>query len=93
MGVKIAKALGAEVTMITTSPEKGADARELGADHVLISTDQQAMGAAGGTFDFILDTIPVAHDVQPYLSLLAPTGTWSWSALSSRFRAFAADCW
>jgi uncharacterized zinc-type alcohol dehydrogenase-like protein len=74
MGVKIAKALGAEVTMITTSPEKGSDARELGADHVLISTDIDAMEAAGGSFDFILDTIPVAHDVQPYLSLLRANG-------------------
>jgi len=74
MGVKIAKALGAEVTMITTSPEKRADARELGADHVLISTDSDAMDAGGGSFDFILDTIPVAHDVQPYLELLRANG-------------------
>jgi uncharacterized zinc-type alcohol dehydrogenase-like protein len=74
MGVKIAKALGAEVTMITTSPEKGADARELGADHVLISTDQDAMDRAAGEFDVVLDTIPVAHDVQPYLNLLRANG-------------------
>lgn len=75
MGVKFAHALGADVTMITTSPSKGDDARALGADEVLISTDPQAMAAATGTLDFILDTIPVGHDVNPYLNLLAPNGT------------------
>ncbi len=74
MGVKLAKALGAHVTMITTSPEKGEDARELGADEVLVSRDREAMKAATKRFDFILDTIPVSHDVQPYLNLLAPNG-------------------
>ena len=74
MGVKIAHALGAHVTMITTSPGKGDDARALGADEVLISKDADAMNAAAGTFDFILDTIPVGHDVNPYLNLLAPNG-------------------
>ena len=75
MGVKFAKALGAEVTMITTSPGKGSDARKLGADHVLISTDKPAMKAATRSFDFLLDTIPVAHDVTPYLYLLDKQGT------------------
>lgn len=75
MGVKFAKALGAEVTMITTSPAKGDDARLLGADHVLISTDKAAMKAATRSFDFLLDTIPVQHDVTPYLYLLDKQGT------------------
>ena len=75
MGVKFAKALGAEVTMITTSPAKGADARKLGADHVLVSTDKAAMKAATRSFDFLLDTIPVAHDLTPYLFLLDKQGT------------------
>lgn len=75
MGVKFAKALGAEVTMITTSPAKGDDARKLGADHVLISTDKAAMRAATRSFDFLLDTIPVKHDVSPYLFLLDKQGT------------------
>lgn len=75
MGVKFAKALGAEVTMITTSPEKGEDARKLGADHVLVSTDKAAMRAAGRSFDFLLDTVPVKHDVTPYLFLLDRKGT------------------
>ena len=74
MGVKLAAAMGAEVTMITTSPEKGQDARELGAHDVLISKDQAAMDAAAERFDFILNTIPVAHDVGPYLNLLKPNG-------------------
>lgn len=75
MGVKFAKALGAEVTMITTSPAKGADARKLGADHVLVSTEKAAMRAATRSFDFLLDTIPVQHDVTPYLHLLDKQGT------------------
>jgi alcohol dehydrogenase (NADP+) len=71
MGVKFAAALGAKVTMVTTSPEKGNDARHLGADEVLLSTDRDAMRAARSSFDFILNTIPVAHDLHPYLQLLA----------------------
>ena len=75
MGVKLARAMGARVTMITTSPEKGEDARALGAHDVLLSTDADAMAAAAGRFDFILNTVPVGHDVQPYLELLKPNAT------------------
>jgi len=74
MGVKLAAAMGAEVTMITTSPAKGEDAKKLGADHVLVSTDKAAMKAATRSFDFLLDTIPVKHDVTPYLLLLDRKG-------------------
>lgn len=74
MGVKFAHALGAHVTMITTSPEKGEDARRLGAREVLLSTDADAMAAAAGSFDFILDTIPVGHQLEPYLALLGVSG-------------------
>lgn len=70
MGIKLAKAMGARVTMITRSPEKAGDARLLGADNILYSTDGKAMRAAKNSFDFLLDTIPVNHDVNPYLSLL-----------------------
>jgi len=70
MGVKFAKALGATVVMITTSPDKGKDAQRLGADEVLISTDAAAMQAHGNSFDFLLNTIPVSHDINPYLALL-----------------------
>ncbi len=75
MGVKFAAALGAEVTIITTSPAKGEDAKALGATHVLVSTDKDAMKTARASFDFLLDTIPVAHDVTPYLTLLDRQGT------------------
>ncbi|AMO24108.1 NAD(P)-dependent alcohol dehydrogenase [Ramlibacter solisilvae] len=74
MGVKIAVALGAEVTVITTSPSKADDARALGAHQVLLSTDQKAMMASLNAFDFILDTIPRRHDVNPYLMLLGRNG-------------------
>jgi uncharacterized zinc-type alcohol dehydrogenase-like protein len=74
MGVKLAAALGAEVTMVTTSPGKGEDARKLGAHHVLLSTDAKAMAAAAGSFDFMLNTIPVKHDLNPYLMLLGREG-------------------
>ncbi len=70
MGVKFAKAMGAQVVMITTSPEKGKDATRLGADTVLVSRDAGAMAGEAGSFDFLLNTIPVEHDVNPYLALL-----------------------
>lgn len=75
MGVKFAHALGAHVVMITTSPEKGEDARSLGADEVLISKDAEAMRHHNGSFDFLLNTIPVGHDVDPYLALLKRDAT------------------
>ncbi len=55
MGIKFAKALGAHVVMITTSPRKAADAKRLGADEVLLSRDTAAMAAQGGSFDFLLE--------------------------------------
>jgi uncharacterized zinc-type alcohol dehydrogenase-like protein len=70
MGVKFAAAMGADVVMITTSPEKGEDAKRLGASDVLVSTDAKQMAAHAGSFDFLLNTIPVGHDINPYLPLL-----------------------
>jgi uncharacterized zinc-type alcohol dehydrogenase-like protein len=70
MGVKFANALGAHVVMITTSPEKGKDAKRLGAHEVLVSKDQAEMKKHQGSFDFILNTIPVGHEMDPYLGLL-----------------------
>ena len=75
MGVKFASAMGAEVVMITSSPSKTKDAEELGADHVLISTDEGQMASHANTFDFLLNTIPVGHDVNPYVSLLKRDAT------------------
>lgn len=70
MGVKFAHALGAHVVVITTSPKKAVDAERLGADEVLISKDAEAMAAAVNSFDFLLNTIPVGHDTEPYMNLL-----------------------
>jgi uncharacterized zinc-type alcohol dehydrogenase-like protein len=70
MGVKFANALGAHVVMITTSPEKGKDAKRLGAHEVMVSKDQNDMKKHQGSFDFILNTIPVGHEMDPYLGLL-----------------------
>lgn len=70
MGVKFAHAMGAHTVMITTSAQKGDDAKKLGADEVLLSKDASAMEKAAGSFDFLLNTIPVAHDIAPYINLL-----------------------
>jgi len=75
MGVKFAKAFGASVTMITTSPDKGEDARSLGADNVLISRDADAMARYKSGFDFLLNTVPVGHDLNPYAALLKRNGS------------------
>lgn len=70
MGVKLAAAMGAHVVMITTSPEKAADAERLGAKEVLVSKDAAQMQRHANSFDLIIDTVPVAHDLNPYLTLL-----------------------
>ncbi|MEO6255667.1 MAG: NAD(P)-dependent alcohol dehydrogenase [Sphingomicrobium sp.] len=74
MAVKLAAAMGAHVTMITTTPEKGEDARRLGSHDVIVSTDAAAMKAAATRFDFILNTIPVSHEIDGYLQLLGRSG-------------------
>jgi len=75
MGVKFARALGAEVTVFTRSPDKRQEAMHQGAHEVIISTDPGAMDAAAGHFDFILDTVPVPHDLNPYINVLKRDGT------------------
>ena len=75
MGLKLAKAMGAQVTLFSRSPGKEADARRLGADRVVISTDAAQMAAVAGQFDLIVDTVPYAHDVNPYVPTLATGGT------------------
>lgn len=74
MAVKLAHAMGAHVTMITTSASKAADAKRLGADDVLLSKDAAAMAKHVNSFDFILNTIPQTHDVNPYIKLLKRDG-------------------
>jgi uncharacterized zinc-type alcohol dehydrogenase-like protein len=75
MGIKFAHAMGAHVVMITTSPSKSTDAKKLGADEVLISKDEDQMKKHANSFDFLLNTIPVGHDVNPYVGLLKRDAT------------------
>jgi uncharacterized zinc-type alcohol dehydrogenase-like protein len=77
MGLKFAHAFGAHVTQFTTSKGKEADAKRLGADEVVVSTDAAAMAALAGTFDFILDTVSAEHDMNLYLSLIKPRGQYT----------------
>ncbi|MDH2066808.1 NAD(P)-dependent alcohol dehydrogenase [Pantoea sp. GD03673] len=74
MAVKLASALGAEVTLFTTSPAKGADARRLGAKHVVISRDAAQMAGCQASLDIILDCVAAPHDLDPYLSTLKTNG-------------------
>ncbi|MGB4874618.1 MAG: NAD(P)-dependent alcohol dehydrogenase [Candidatus Competibacter sp.] len=75
MALKLAKALQAEVTLFTRSPGKEQDARRLGADRIVLSTDAEQMEAARNRFDLIIDTVPYVHDLNPYLPTLALNGT------------------
>lgn len=75
MGVKLAKAMGAEVVVITTSPSKVEDAKRLGADQVILSTDKEQMKANRNSLHFILDCVSAEHDVNAYLQLLKTDGT------------------
>ena len=75
MGVKFAASFGAEVTVLSTSPEKEADAKKLGAHHFVVTKDPEQIKAARNSFDFILNTISAQHDYNQYLGLLKMNGT------------------
>ena len=75
MGLKFARAFGAHVVLFTTSAHKIADAKRLGADEVVISKNSAEMQKHLQSFDFILDTVAAAHDLDQYLSLLKRDGT------------------
>lgn len=75
MALKLANALGADVTLFTRSPDKEADALALGAHRIVLSTDKAQMKASARQFDLIINTVPYAHDVNPYLPTLALDGT------------------
>ena len=77
VGVKFAAALGAEVTVLSRTPDKAEDARKLGAAALLVTTDDAQLAQAFGRFDLILDTISGPHDLPQLLSLLALDGTLS----------------
>lgn len=74
LAVRLAAGLGAEVTVITRSAGKAEEAHQLGAEHVLLSTSDEAMQQAASSFDVIIDTIPIRHDVSPYVQLLDVEG-------------------
>ena len=74
MGLKFAKAFGADVTLFTRTMEKAPEARRLGAHHVVLSTDPAQMKAVAGHFDLIIDTVPNEHDVNPYITTLKRDG-------------------
>ncbi|OXB07742.1 NAD(P)-dependent alcohol dehydrogenase [Flavobacterium pectinovorum] len=75
MGVKLAKAMGAHVVVLTTSASKIEDAKRLGADEVIISTDPEQMKKYAGKLDFMLDCISATHDINAYLGLLKRDGS------------------
>jgi uncharacterized zinc-type alcohol dehydrogenase-like protein len=75
MGVKLAHAMGAHVTLFTTSRRKLQDGKRLGADEVVVTSDPDVLTPLVRTFDFILDAVSANHDVNAYLNLLKRDGT------------------
>ncbi|MDM0042800.1 NAD(P)-dependent alcohol dehydrogenase [Variovorax sp. J22G21] len=75
MGIKIAAALGAHVVLFTTSPSKTEDALRLGAKEVVVSENADALAIHRNSFDFILDTVAVTHNLDPLVTLLKMNGT------------------
>lgn len=75
MAIKIAKAMGAEVTVFSTSPNKEKDAKKLGAKNFIISTDPKNFAPLQQKLDLIIDTVSAAHDFSPYLGSLKIGGT------------------
>ena len=73
MGVRLAKAMGNTVTAISTSPNKEAAAKEIGADNFVVSTNPESLKDAGGSLDLILNTVSADHDINIYLPLLVST--------------------
>ncbi|MFZ1327119.1 MAG: NAD(P)-dependent alcohol dehydrogenase [Candidatus Contendobacter sp.] len=74
MALKLAKGLGAEVTLFSRSRGKEPDARRFGADQIVISTDATQMAVVNNQFDLIIDTVPYVHDLNPYIPTLALNG-------------------
>ncbi|MCM2402604.1 NAD(P)-dependent alcohol dehydrogenase [Rhizobium sp. S153] len=75
MAVKLAVGMGAHVTVLSRTADKAEDARALGANALLVSSDEEAMKKAASSFDLIIDTVPVKHDLNPYMPLLDVDGT------------------
>ena len=75
MAIKLAKGLGAHVSLFSRSPEKMQDALDLGVDQMIISTNEEEMKAVQGKFDLILDTVPYEHELNEYVATLNVSGT------------------
>lgn len=75
MGLKFARAMGAHVVLFTTSPNKAEDARRLGAHEVVVSRDADAMARQANSLDFILNTVAISHDLNPFMNALRRDGT------------------
>jgi len=75
MAIRIAKAMGAKVVVLTTSPAKMDDAKRLGADDAVLSTDAEQMKRYKSKMDLIIDTVSANHDINQYMNLLAIDGT------------------
>lgn len=74
MAVRLASAMGAEVTLFTTSPQKGQDALRLGAKKVVVSKEAAQMAACQTSLDLIIDCVAAPHDLDPYLATLKTNG-------------------
>ncbi len=74
MGVKIAAAMGAEVTVFSTSPAKEGDAKKLGAHHFVVTRDPKNLEKLANHFNFILDCVSAPHDLNVYLNMIARDG-------------------
>lgn len=93
MAVQLAHAMGAHVTIFTTSTEKVVEAKQLGADQVIISSQPEEMQKHANSLDFILDTVAFEHDLNSYLSLLKQEGTMCLVGLPSKpYSILKADC-
>lgn len=75
MAVKFAASFGAEVYVLSTSPEKESDAKRLGAHHFILSTNEEQMNALQGKLNFIVDAVSAEHDINTFLNLLKRDGT------------------
>ncbi|RYY33035.1 MAG: NAD(P)-dependent alcohol dehydrogenase [Sphingobacteriaceae bacterium] len=75
MAVKFAASMGAEVTVLSTSPSKKEDAEKLGAHHFIVTKDEEQVKSAAGTFDLIINTISAQHEYDFYLQMLKLDGT------------------
>jgi len=75
VGIKIAHAMGVRVIAFTSSEHKRDDAKRLGADDVVVSSDARAMAKYANSLDFILNTVAASHDLDAFTALLKLNGT------------------